>query len=163
ADPEKYLRHPGLSPMAAPLVQLGISPGTPAGGARTGSSAREDVRAYTYVCPMDPEGRSEKPGTCSKCGMALGPDTIAAPENKLEYVCPMHPEIVRDRPGHCPICGMALEPKTVLVEEENPELRGMSRRFWWSLPLATLALAIAMGEMFGGVAMGALSRWGIWL
>jgi Cu+-exporting ATPase len=48
----------------------------------------------------------------------------------------MHPEIIRDQPGSCPICGMALEPLVVtLDEEENPELRDMSRRFWVAVVL----------------------------
>jgi Cu+-exporting ATPase len=59
----------------------------------------------------------------------------------------MHPEIVRTEPGHCPICGMALEPRTVTVEEDNPELRDMTRRFWISLALTAPLLAIAMGSM----------------
>src|SRR2546427_7670648 len=37
---------------------------------------------------------------------------------------------VRDAPGSCPICGMALEPRTVTGDEENAELKDMSRRFW---------------------------------
>src|SRR5271170_7853831 len=53
-----------------------------------------------------------------------------------EYTCPMHPEIIRPKPGSCPICGMALEPRTIsAIEEENPELRDMTRRFWISLAL----------------------------
>ena len=59
----------------------------------------------------------------------------------------MHPEIVRAEPGSCPICGMALEPRTVTVEEDNPELRDMTRRFWISLVLTAPLLAIAMGSM----------------
>jgi P-type Cu+ transporter len=69
------------------------------------------------------------------------------PATKTEYTCPMHPEIVRPGPGSCPICGMALEPRTVTVEEENRELRDMSRRFWVSLVLTAPLLAIAMGSM----------------
>src|SRR5947207_1834658 len=54
----------------------------------------------------------------------------------VEYTCPMHPEIVHSGPGTCPICGMALEPRTITVEAEpNPELAGMTRRFWVSLAL----------------------------
>ncbi|MGO9647684.1 MAG: heavy metal translocating P-type ATPase [Terriglobales bacterium] len=65
-----------------------------------------------------------------------------------EYTCPMHPEIVRPGPGSCPICGMALEPRTVTAqEEENPELRDMSRRFWVSVVLTVPLLAIAMADM----------------
>jgi Cu+-exporting ATPase len=57
----------------------------------------------------------------------------------------MHPEIVRDAPGHCPICGMALEPvMPSLEDEELPELRDFRRRFWWTLPLTLIVLALAM-------------------
>jgi P-type Cu+ transporter len=61
------------------------------------------------------------------------------------YTCPMHPEIVRDAPGHCPICGMALEPMVPSADdEEMPELRDFSRRFWWTLPLTVVVLGLAM-------------------
>src|SRR6266852_2578345 len=70
-----------------------------------------------------------------------------APGSAVEYTCPMHPEIVRSGPGACPICGMALEPRTVTAEEDNPELRDMTRRFWVSVVLTTPLLAIAMGSM----------------
>jgi Cu+-exporting ATPase len=57
----------------------------------------------------------------------------------------MHPEIVRDAPGSCPICGMALEPVMPSADEEDvPELRDFSRRFWWTLPLTLVTLALAM-------------------
>ncbi|HVZ18287.1 MAG TPA: heavy metal translocating P-type ATPase [Terriglobales bacterium] len=83
-----------------------------------------------YICPMDPEVVSDKPGACPKCGMALEPELSFAPA-KTQWTCPMHPEIVRDQPGSCPICGMALEPRSVsAAEEDNPELRDMTRRFW---------------------------------
>ncbi|MCM2313378.1 MAG: copper-transporting ATPase, partial [Steroidobacteraceae bacterium] len=62
-----------------------------------------------------------------------------------KYTCPMHPEIVRDEPGSCPICGMALEPVMPSLEEgEHPELVDFRRRFWWTLPLSILTLALAM-------------------
>jgi Cu+-exporting ATPase len=79
--------------------------------------------------------------------MALDPELPALPASKTEYTCPMHPEIVRAEPGNCPICGMALEPRTVTVEEDDPELRDMRRRFWISLALTAPLLAIAMGSM----------------
>jgi P-type Cu+ transporter len=82
----------------------------------------------------------------------------------VKYTCPMHPEIVRDGPGDCPICGMALEPKEVQAEEEeNPELRDMSRRFWVSTALSAPLLAIAMLDMLPGRpvshALGGARRW----
>ncbi len=63
----------------------------------------------------------------------------------------MHPEIVRDEPGACPICGMALEPRVVTLEEQNPELDDMTRRFWWSLGAdASPILAFMVSEMLPG-------------
>jgi len=64
----------------------------------------------------------------------------------------MHPQIVRDRPGSCPICGMALEPLTVAAEgeEENPELRDMTRRFWVSAALTLPLVVLAMGMILPG-------------
>jgi P-type Cu+ transporter len=57
----------------------------------------------------------------------------------------MHPEIIRDTPGTCPICGMALEPVMPSLDEgENPELVDFRRRFWWTLPLSVIVLALAM-------------------
>ena len=44
---------------------------------------------------------------------------------------------------------MALEPRTVTAtQEENPELRDMTRRFWVGVVLTAPLLAIAMGSMF---------------
>ena len=60
------------------------------------------------------------------------------------YTCPMHPEIRRDGPGHCPICGMALEPILPTTDDDNPELANFRRRFWWTLPLSLIVLALAM-------------------
>jgi Cu+-exporting ATPase len=81
--------------------------------------------------------------------MALERDVPVA-ARRTEYTCPMHPEIVRDGPGSCPICGMALEPRTVTTtgEEDNPELRDMTRRFWVGVALTAPLLALAMGGMF---------------
>jgi Cu+-exporting ATPase len=69
---------------------------------------------------------------------------------RTEWVCPMHPEIVRTEPGSCPICGMALEPRTATLDDENPELRDMSRRFWISAALTLPLVAGTMAEMLGG-------------
>jgi P-type Cu+ transporter len=82
----------------------------------------------------------------------IGIEAVVRPAAKTaEYTCPMHPQIVRPGPGSCPICGMALEPRTVsLVEEENPELRDMRRRFWISSALAIPILAITMADILPG-------------
>jgi Cu+-exporting ATPase len=102
-----------------------------------------------YTCPMDPEIRQKGPGSCPKCGMALEP-LNAAPLTKTEWTCPMHPEIVRDAPGACPICGMALEPRTVALEETNPELVDMTRRFWWSAAMTAPLLIFMVSDLLPG-------------
>ena len=96
-----------------------------------------------YTCPMHPEVRQQGPGSCPKCGMALEPDSPPMAE-RMEYVCPMHPEVVQDHPGNCPKCGMALEARTAAVEEDDGELRDMSRRFWGSAVLALPVFMLAM-------------------
>ena len=120
--------------------------------------------ATIYICPMHPEVRQPGPGTCPKCGMALEPESPAAPANKsVEYTCPMHPEIVRSEPGNCPICGMALEPREVTAEEANPELIAMTRRFWISafltVPLFVLAMSRMLPESWSGLIAGRTLSW----
>ena len=66
----------------------------------------------------------------------------------------MHPAVVRPAPGSCPVCGMALEPRTVSAsEEENPELRDMTTRYWISFAFTIPLLAIAMEDMWPGVVL----------
>jgi len=76
-----------------------------------------------------------------------------APAPGAEWTCPMHPEIVQKGPGSCPLCGMALEPRTLTLEtleEDNPELRDMSRRFLGSAALTAPILALMISEMLPG-------------
>ena len=69
------------------------------------------------------------------------------PEGTI-YTCPMHPEIEQVGPGECPKCGMALEPKGVPTgEQDDSELRDMSRRLWFSAALTLPLFAIAMLDM----------------
>jgi Cu+-exporting ATPase len=104
-----------------------------------------------YICPMCPGVESDTPSACPKCGMALEPEIATAPSTKTEYVCPMHPEVVQDHPGSCPKCGMALEPREItLEEEENPELKDMTRRFWIGLVLGFPLFLLAMSDMIPG-------------
>jgi len=138
ANPEKVLAGHSIHASSG-MARLGVPPAVQT--VASGTSAR------TYICPMCPEVRHAGPAACPKCGMALEPESPALPATKMEYTCPMHPEVVRAEPGSCPICGMALEPRSVTAEEENPELRDMTRRFWISLALTAPLLAIAMGSM----------------
>jgi P-type Cu+ transporter len=126
---------------ATPEAFLGERP------AATSPSPADMEREYT--CPMDPEVRQKGSGACPKCGMALEPVDFA-PVTKTEWTCPMHPEVVRDEPGSCPICGMALEPRTVTIEESNPELEDMTRRFRWSAIITAPILAFMISEFLPG-------------
>ncbi len=146
-DPEHYLNLKSSDN----LVQLGVPRSTLAPLAQPASPSTSAAGERFYVCPMCPEVRQPAPGPCPSCGMALDPAS-PFPISKIEYTCPMHPEIIRSEPGSCPICGMALEPRTVTAhEEENPELRNMSRRFWVSVALTTPLLLIAMADMLPGM------------
>jgi len=83
-------------------------------------------------------------------------DAPPPPSTSAEWTCPMHPEIVRSEPGSCPICGMALERRQVTaVEEDNPELRDMTRRFWIAAALTAPVFVLAMSDMFGAHASAA--------
>jgi Cu+-exporting ATPase len=135
ANPPAYL---SSAPNQAHHNHASAAPATPA---RVGAEA-------IYICPMDPEVRQVGPGSCPKCGMALEPESPMPPGERVEYTCPMHPEVVRAEPGSCPKCGMALEPRSVAVEEQNPELADMTRRFWISAALTAPLFLLAMSRMF---------------
>jgi len=81
----------------------------------------------------------------------------------VEYICPMHPEIVRSEPGSCPICGMSLEPRTPSVgDEDNSELRDMSRRFWVSVVLTVPVFISAMGDHIPGQPLDQIASRNTW-
>ncbi len=154
----------------------------------SGSPAAKPI----YTCPMHPEVEEDQPGACPICGMALElktgeADTVAV-GNKAEpeavpceacefhpsaagskpiYTCPMHPEVAEDKPGACPKCGMALELKAGSggsADEENAELRDMTRRFWIGGALALPVFLLAMSHLLPGVGShswvaGSVSRW----
>ncbi len=83
------------------------------------------------------------------------------------YTCPMHPEVQQDHPGDCPKCGMTLELVAVTGgagEEENGELRDMTKRFWIGVALALPVFLLAMSHLIPGLDKqhwldGQLSRW----
>jgi heavy metal translocating P-type ATPase len=89
------------------------------------------------------------------------------PQGKTMYTCPMHPEVQQDHPGDCPKCGMALEPKMVTVDtddEENAELRDMTKRFWTGAALTLPVFVLAMAHLIPALGKqpwlnGEVSRW----
>lgn len=139
-DPERFLTASSTTP-------IGIQ-----------SATRKDSAKDSglYACPMHPEVRESKPGSCPKCGMALEPVTVTAPRDEIEYTCPMHPQIIRNAPGFCPICGMALEPRIVTGEDDNTELIDMRRRLWISAVLSLPLLIIGMSEFLPGTPLARL-------
>ena len=101
--------------------------------------------------------------------MALEQNPAWKPAARTLYTCPMHPEVEEDHPGECPKCGMALELKTIATqadaEEDNAELRDMTRRFWIGASLTLPVFVIAMAHLVpswrhGEWVDGQLSRWG---
>ncbi len=107
---------------------------------------------------------SDQPGDCPMCGMALERNPAWKPSANAIYTCPMHPQIERDAPGDCPICGMALELKapTPEAEEDDSELRDLTRRLWIGAALALPVFLLAMAHVVPGAphwTMGGTSRW----
>ena len=153
ANPDQYLKPKPSGPV---LITMGApkpsAPPLPVLTMPSSISVGETKSpAPAYVCPMCPEVHQSKPGPCPSCGMALEPETPIA-LTKTDYTCPMHPQISRPVPGNCPICGMTLELRTInSTDEENPELRDMSRRFWVSAALTVPLLGIAMADMIPGM------------
>ena len=128
------------------LEKFKADPGAFLGG-KPADPAKPAPKGARYTCPMDPEVVQDHPGACPKCGMALEPMEVTAPSTRTVYTCPMHPEVKQDEPGACPKCGMALEATTVTVEEKNPELKDMARRFWVALALTVPVFAVALTHM----------------
>lgn len=174
---QKFLAPPGLQiitlqrPVAAAIQPVTLAPSrhgqhAPAAQAccaEGGASPTKPGSTAKYFCPMCEGIESDKPGDCPKCGMALELNPAWKPKSQVIYTCPMHPEIERDEPGDCPICGMALEPKTVAAgtEEENAELRDMTRRFWIGAALTLPVFLLAMAHMIPAlnVVPASISRW----
>ncbi len=96
--------------------------------------------AALIVSSPPPCCASHHPATAPTAG---GPDAI--------YTCPMHPEIEQIGPGACPKCGMDLEPKTLKLDagDDDPELRGMARRFWIAAALTAPVFLVSMLPMLG--------------
>lgn len=134
-----------------------------------GVTTAKSSTAAKYYCPMCAWVESDKPGDCPKCGMALerNPAWVAPVAGKTIYTCPMHPEVQQDHPGDCPKCGMALELKTVAAivgDDDNAELRDMTKRFWIATVLTLPVFFLAMSHLFPTLAMQSwvdslASRW----
>ena len=92
---------------------------------------------------------------------------LESPTSDGIYTCPMHPEVQQNHPGECPKCGMTLERKTARSgtnEDENAELRDMTKRFWIGATLALPVFVLAMAHLIPALAKqhwveSSFSRW----
>jgi Cu+-exporting ATPase len=158
-DEERYL---GV------IMQMDESHPAPDPGKRlVGANTTIDPVCGMIVDAEHPKGgrhlyKGQLYGFCSpKClaRFKADPDAYLAPKKQAPprpeelsaiYTCPMHPEVRQVGPGACPKCGMALEPLVAVAtpsDADNQELRGMSRRLWWSIPPAAVLLLVGMSEM----------------
>ena len=143
AEPERFVDGEGARRGEADTARSG------ADGHEHGQEHDRGARGE-WTCPMPPEVVRHEAGDCPECGMAL--ERARPARAATQWTCPMHPEIVRDAPGDCPICGMALEPmgRPPEDDQEDPELRSMTRRFVVACLFATPLLVVAMGDMLPG-------------
>ncbi|HJL30195.1 MAG TPA: heavy metal-binding domain-containing protein, partial [Polyangiaceae bacterium LLY-WYZ-15_(1-7)] len=143
AEPERFVDGEGARRGEADTARSG------ADGHEHGQEHDRGARGE-WTCPMHPEVVRHEAGDCPECGMAL--ERARPARAATQWTCPMHPEIVRDAPGDCPICGMALEPmgRPPEDDQEDPELRSMTRRFVVACLFATPLLVVAMGDMLPG-------------
>ncbi len=134
-----------ITPMIDPVCGMNVDPSSAA------ASVEFEGKTYYFCSKGCAKKFSQNPASFLKHQAST--EIKKTPEADTQiYTCPMHPQIEQLGPGSCPICGMALEPKhiTTVAEQENPELRDMSRRFWISAALTVPILVLAMTEMLPG-------------
>jgi Cu+-exporting ATPase len=133
-----------------PVCGMSVEP------AKTPHHATHDGVEYHFCNPRCREKFIADPGRY--LAPPSDPPTEALPGTI--HTCPMHPQVRQAGPGTCPICGMALEPEMPsLDEEQNPELRDFSRRFWWTLPLSAMTFILAMFGAALGIADAGTRGW----
>ncbi len=149
-------------PATDPVCGMSVDP------ARTAHHADHDGQTFHFcsagcrtkflAAPERYAGRDRTTATPDKTGSCCSshahhatpaPPVPPAPAGAL-WTCPMHPEVQQDGPGACPICGMALEPMVPTGNEDNPEMRDMSRRMWASLALTAPILLLMLAEWLPG-------------
>ena len=137
--PSAPARHDGKDEQAAadrdPVCGMTVKPDSP-------HRVEHDGHTWRFCSARCAEKFAADPARYD--GSAPPPSEAPAPPGTM-YVCPMDPEVRQDHPGICPKCGMALEPEMPsLDDDDNPELRDFSRRFWWTLPLTAVVFVLGM-------------------
>jgi Cu+-exporting ATPase len=117
-----------------------------------------------YSSNAGSDGSEQDHSCCSHDPDARDPKRHDGPADGI-YTCPMHPEVRQIGPGDCPKCGMALEPLDPTAEQDDTELRDMTRRFWIATALTAPLLIYVMGNMLFGHPFlrwisPAVSQWG---
>ncbi len=117
------------------------------------SEARPLAASAKYYCPMCPGVKSDLPGDCPKCGMALERNPAFKTTSKTIWTCPMHPEVKQDHQGSCPKCGMDLEPMspTEADEEGIDEILRLKRKTVVAGVLTIPILLLAFDSMLPGL------------
>jgi Cu+-exporting ATPase len=129
-----------------PVCGMKVNPG------KTPPQTEYQGQTYYFChsgCKQKFEANPDKYGTERQPESTEESTQVVVP-SAAEYTCPMHPEIRQKGPGTCPKCGMALEPVEVSGEEDDGELRTMSRRFWVCAGL-TAPLLVLMGLDLAGI------------
>lgn len=126
------------------------------------------LTAGMVAAPPRPAVTSSAPAVPEPTRSSVAPASASSPAavtTGAAYVCPMDPEVRASAPGACPKCGMALEPETVsALEEVNPELVDMRKRFWVSAAFTLPTFCLAMSDLIPGRPVqrwlpGAVSTW----
>ena len=137
--------------MTDPVCGMQVNPATAAGTSQyEGQTYYFCARGCKTKFDANP-GQYATPDTSSTPPpKAASPAASHPPSDTREYTCPMDPEVRQVGPGACPKCGMALEPRIVTLEEQNPELDDMTRRFRWSLVCTAPLLAFMASDLLPG-------------
>ena len=146
-------------PRTDPVCGMTVTPGDEAdriehGGAEylfcskgCAEKFRADTARYLEDQQEPPSGSDHS--CCDHLGKTPKSSGRTGPKDAI-YTCPMHPEVRQVGPGDCPKCGMALEPVDATEEQDDTELRDMTRRFWIATIFTAPLLIYVMGNMLFG-------------
>lgn len=146
-------------PRTDPVCGMTVTPGDEAdriehGGAEylfcsTGCAEKFRADPAHYVEGQEQRPRGSDHSCCDHHGKTPRDAERTGPKDAI-YTCPMHPEVRQVGPGDCPKCGMALEPVDATAEQDDTELRDMTRRFWIATVFTAPLLVYVMGNMLFG-------------